>query len=76
MTPIEAMARAICASRKQHPDFWPHFLDDARAALDALANNVNEKMTTTYLSTRVSNTATRNINALSIAAAIRAAGQE
>lgn len=48
----------------------------AKVSLNTLADNVDERMTTAYLSTRVSNTTTHNINALSIAAAIRAAGEE
>lgn len=83
MSPIEAMAKAIYAAHipkhkwdKATDHTKSYFIKLACAAKDALAENVTERMTTTYLNTRVSNTATRNINALSIAAAIRAAGEE
>ena len=44
MTPLEAMARALCTFMQGGQDNWREYVEGATDALDALASNISEGM--------------------------------
>lgn len=87
MNPIEAMAKAIY-SKWDKLQGWVPWVDGgnshmqelardcARAALDALADNVSDGMSIAYQRARLRKPKPENVNKFAIAAAIRVAEEE